>query len=220
MFYEVLMEKRADANEMLPSIRGPVGRYILGGALAGGAIGRKSADEDHKTRDMLLGATAGGFLGAGASRLHKALNAHRMKSKGYNARFEYDGELPAFKDGDHVNEFLRETPVSKLRSSLGKFEGTHGDDFRFHYGHTPKGRTPLPVDDLTPPLTREALIKNKDIISFDTPGDHIRTDSWKKEKIDLIRNRELLRGGRNLALGAGAGLGLAKLRKRDKEGRS
>ena len=40
------------------------------------------------------------------------------------------------------------------------------------------------------------------------------------DTMGLMRERELLRGGRNLALGAGAGLGLAKLRKRDKERRS
>lgn len=201
MFYEVLMEKKAGRYDSLSnaSVRGPIGRYILGGALAGGAAGRMSADKDHKTRDMLLGATAGGALGAGASRFHKAIKAHKMKSKGARTHMEYDGRLPDASDlVDH--------------SKIGRFsyDAPTNTGAALHRGHG----APTFAKDSADPMMREAWLKNKDILSMDgTPNDLVHD-------MGLMRERELLRGGRNLALGAGAGLGLAKLRKRDKEDRN
>ena len=207
MFYEVLMEKRAGRYKDLADarIRGPVGRYILGGALAGGAAGRMYADEDHKTRDMLLGATGGGLLGAGASRFHKALKAHQMKSKGARANYEYDGVLPEAEDVDLEIDPDKFTGVSYEVVKPNKLNS------RLYHGHGEYMRIPPKSRD---PLRREAWLANKDILSMNEKAEDLVHD------MGLMRERELLRGGRNLALGAGVGLGLSKLRQRDKKERS
>jgi hypothetical protein len=209
MFYEVLMEKKAGRYDSLSdaSIRGPLGRYILGGAVAGGTAGRMSADEDNKTRDMLIGATAGGVLGAGASRLHKAFKAHKMKSKGARANYDFDGtyDLRKPKNND---------PGKFTRVTYGPIQP--GEKAKVYRGHGKVNDEVSRLADEASPLAREAYIKNKDIVSMNMLPDDLNdmTD------MGLMRERELLRGGRNLLLGAGAGLGLAKLRKRDKEQRS
>lgn len=201
MFYEALMEKKAasryDAVKEI-TVAGPTGRYILGGALAGGLLGRKTADEDHKTRDMLLGAVGGGALGAGASRFHKALSAHKMKSKGLRARVTYD------RDGTLIAQDLRKLDPSKKKIDLSGIDTAHS----LHEGTLAE----LPSD----PQLREAALRVVDIADRDfAPAE--TSNPLTQMLLDRLRERELLRGGRNVALGAGAGLGLTALRKRDNE---
>lgn len=204
MFYEVLLEKRASRYKDIAKIKigGPSGRYILGGALAGGIIGRKTADEDHKTRDMLLGATAGGLLGAGASRVHKAIRAHKMKSDGF------EGERIFRSDADEPYDSLTFNPFNK---ELGDYED-------WYYGKQARrdvasGKIDMPED----PKVREAIKRDADIHIRNYGGEGWDVHPNDIKHLDMLRERELLRGGRNLALGAGAGLGLSKLRSRDKK---
>ena len=201
MFYDVLMEKRAGRYDHLArtSFAGPTARYILGGALAGGAAGRMSADDEHKTRDMLLGATAGGALGAGASRFHKALNAHRMKSQGLRGEHTFDAS------GNLIRERL--SPIDPTKGAV-EYAGIEGAK------DVAAGRVGMPTNR----KLRYAVRNDVDITEENMPVTDY--DGLAQDFLSLGRERELLRGGRNVALGAGAGFGLSKLRKRDKKERS
>ena len=200
MFYKVLMEKRAYDGFSGLSFTGPTARYILGGALAGGVAGRKTADEDHKTRDMLLGAVAGGALGAGASRFHKALNAHRMKSQGLRLTSETD------EHGDVVRDILSPIDRSKADRHYAGIESAQ---------QVAAGEVGMPKGKGEFRKLREATKRNVDIDIRNHEAKDL--DSHSQDVLSIGRDRELLRGQRNLALGAGAGLGLSKLRSRDEK---
>jgi hypothetical protein len=209
-FYSALLEKRAGRYAGLSNkfIEGPTGRYILGGALAGGAIGRKSADEDHKTRDMLLGAGIGGLAGAGMSRMHKAYNAHSMKEHGARGNVEF-GETVLTPSGALLPDAGERTLRGGTNFHFQRAEKLPGGTPQTFQGKTPDALKNTPWDDLDP-MQRRAFLKKKDILSA-----HIQDGG--EHDFGLMRERELARGGRNLLLAGGAGLGLRKLRKKREE---
>ena len=93
-----------------------LGRYVaptIGGALVGGVTGRYASDDEHKTRNMLLGGVLGGLGGAGAGhfRQFRVGNPHVAVHERGAEMFQQLGRV---KPG--------ESPWQKTQISLG--EGT------------------------------------------------------------------------------------------------
>jgi hypothetical protein len=205
IFYDTLMEKRANAKAALQEavdmtrIHGPTGRYILGGALGGGLAGRYAGDEENRTRNTLIGAATGGFLGAGASDLHKALIVRGLKKD------PSKGRMTGYYNGDaEGNPILTGLTLRKSRNPQAR---VHMD--------TLTDLDPKKGWDELPGYQRAGYMQGAEVFADDPLGD---LDQDDLDLFDMVQKREALRGARNLAIGSALGGGeIYRQRKKRRE---